>query len=277
MATPPMKLHKELEKIFGPDDSPTIPSFYINQLLRLTWSGKLGSDGVRPLCWRVFLGIISNTDKGLWKNQLQQQTVDYNALKDKILPSLDKVKADPLSSLLTGEGQSEEWSNFHKNTELSNFIKGDLDRLYLTGIEEDDYFQSKNRRTMLLSILFLWSLQHPSTSYRQGMHELVGCVLYVVEIERQEWERAFAKKEISPNHSLCGAFSEASVEAHTYYLFERLMVELQPLYDPTCTLKHGAEGQPFVVQFCTKIQGQLCAMCLSVLLVKHLSCDTCLA
>lgn len=127
MAAAPLKLHKELEKIFGPDDSPTIQSFYIKQLLRLAWSGKMCSEGLRPICWRVLLGIISSTDKSLWKSQLQQQTESYSALKDRILPSLDKVKADPLSMLSTGDGQSEEWNSYYKSVELSNFIKGRLD------------------------------------------------------------------------------------------------------------------------------------------------------
>lgn len=211
------------------------------------------------MCWRVFLGVISDKNKSNWKQELDKQVMDYNALKLKILPSLDKVSVDPLSGFSSGGEQSEEWSQYYKNIELSNFIKGDLDRLYLTGIEEDGYFQTANRRSMLSSILFLWSLQNPTTSYRQGMHEIVGCILYVVEIERLEWEKAVSRKEFSVNHSMHGAFSEASVEAHTYYLFNRIMEELQPLYDPVSTLSHGVESQPFVVQFCTKIQGE-CSM-----------------
>ena len=125
MAAAPLKLHKELEKLFGPDDSPTIQSFYIKQLLRLAWSGKTCSEGLRPICWRVLLGIISSTDKSQWKNQLEQQTKSYADLKERILPSLDKVKADPLSMLSSGgDGQNEEWNSYYKSVELSNFIKG---------------------------------------------------------------------------------------------------------------------------------------------------------
>lgn len=147
----------------------------------------------------------------------------------------------------------------------------------MTGIEEDGYFQTKTRRAMLLSILFVWSLQNTSTSYRQGMHEIVGCILFVVECERSEWEKAIARKEVSVNHSLHGSFSEQTLEAHTYYIFERIMLELQPLYDPVLTRSHGVEAQPFVVQFCTKVQGRetercllaICCNCLSRTLPSH--------
>jgi len=78
-----------------------------------------------------------------------------------------QVKMDPLSALSTGNDQGEEWNAYYKNIELSNFIKGDLDRLYLNGIEED-FFQTPVHRTSVLSILFIWASLNPSISYRQG-------------------------------------------------------------------------------------------------------------
>jgi hypothetical protein len=65
--------------------------------------------------------------------------------------------------------------------ELVSFIKGDLERLYVTGID-DTYFEAKWRRDVLLNILLVWALQNPHISYRQGMHEIVGPVLYVIEL-----------------------------------------------------------------------------------------------
>lgn len=49
------------------------------------------------------------------------------------MPSIDKVKVDPLSALSDGDEFSEEWTAFYKNVELISFIKGDLDRLYMSG------------------------------------------------------------------------------------------------------------------------------------------------
>lgn len=137
--------------------------------------------------------------------------------------------------------------------ESLKLIIADLDRLYLTGVD-DEFFKEKERRKMLENILFIWSARHESVSYRQGMHEIAGTVLLVVEHELDGWgieglsERD--EKELN-NHALRGCFTNANVEAYTFWLFERIMKDLSPLYDPAV----GADHQPAVVQYCTNIQG----------------------
>jgi len=81
------------------------------------------------------------------------------------------------------------------------------------------------------------------------MHEILGSLLYCVEKELEEWA-----SDPSPN-PLRALFSPQTVEAHSFWLFERLMLELEPIYDPVPTSSHGVESQPFVVQYCVKIQG----------------------
>lgn len=247
-----MRINKEINKLFGPDESPTIQSFYIKQLLRFAWSGNMSSEALRALCWRVLLGILCGSDKSKWHITLKDQVTSYHELKMKIMPSLDKVEMDPLSALSSGGSQSLEWENYYKNIDLTNFVNCDLDRLFMTGIDEA-YFQQKKRREMLLSIILIWSSQHPSISYRQGMHEILGVIIFIVEIEKQEWQKAKERNEIPPNHALRDSFSDKTVEAHTYHLFSRIMDELKPLYDPSA-VSTGVESQPFVVQFCSKIQ-----------------------
>lgn len=51
----------------------------------------------------------------------------------------------------------------------------------------DEYFKTEKRQAMLLNILFIWSKLHPDTSYRQGMHEIVAPIFYVLEQEQEEW------------------------------------------------------------------------------------------
>ena len=51
--------------------------------------------------------------------------------------------------------------------ELVNFIKGDLSRLYMSGID-DEFFQTPRRKEIVLNVLFVWSAKNPNTSYRQG-------------------------------------------------------------------------------------------------------------
>lgn len=184
----------------------------------------------------------------------------YNTVKATVLPSLDKVSVDPLSSLSSGESQSNEWSIYYKNVDLINFIQTDLDRLYITGIP-DEYFESPARRAMLLAILLIWSFDHPVISYRQGMHEMAGYVMFCVETELAAFNALRATgtdaKPANDSYGLLNVIDEQHVEANTYHLFVRIMNELEPLYDPVSLTPRGAENQPFVVQFSAKVQGTI--------------------
>jgi hypothetical protein len=112
---------------------------------------------------------------------------------------------------------------------------------------------------MLLGILLIWSFDHPVISYRQGMHEMAGYMLYCIELELSAWNvlRATATdiKPANDPYGLLNALTEENIEAHTYNLFKRIMNELEPIYDPVSLTPKGVENQPFVVQFSAKVQG----------------------
>eukprot|EP01039_Chlorochromonas_danica_P006565 gene6565-7247_t len=227
-------LKRELDKIFGPEEGASITLAHIKQLLKSAWQG-----------------LLSSSSKSLWVSELEEMVTQYDHVKDQVMPSIDKVKVDPLSALSDGETISEEWALFYQNVELINFINGDLDRLYLNGVEEN-FFQRKFMRSILLSNLFIWASEHGHLSYRQGMHEICGIVLYVVYAEYEAWQRAKENDEGLESYYLASSFTEEKIEAYTYAIFNRIMMELEPLYDPLPVA--GAENMPFIVQYCTKIQ-----------------------
>ena len=206
------------------------------------------SPAIRGLAWRVFLGVLPyNKPMTTWRAELEKQSSDYARMKEDTMPSLVKVQADPLCGLSDGKNE-DEWTAYYKNIELSNFINGDLDRLYMSGVD-DEYFQTPFRRALLLSVLLLWALRHKRTSYRQGMHEIAAPILYVLEIELAAFAAASAEEQ-----QLFG-LSEASLEAHTFVLLERIMDDLETLYDPTPS-PTSPDKQPEIVAFCSKIQEQ---------------------
>jgi hypothetical protein len=140
---------------------------------------------------------------------------------------------------------------------------------------DDEYFKTERRQAMLLNILFVWSSLHEKTSYRQGMHEVVAPLLMVLEIERSAWEMTSTDAQLAsldplsppslspPSHifdplslrdAICS--DDSIIESETYWLFERVMRDLEPLYSPVT----GADEQPAIVHYCTKIQGTIAYM-----------------
>ena len=57
-----------------------------------------------------------------------------------------------------------------------------MTRLYPDGAE--DFFEAAPVRHSLVNVLFVWCRMHPDTSYRQGMHELVAPLYFVLEGEK---------------------------------------------------------------------------------------------
>ena len=127
----------------------------------------------------------------------------------------------------------------------------------MTGIA-DDYFEDQRRRDIILHVLFVWAAQHKTTSYRQGMHEIAGPILFVLEQEMQAFQNTTS--------SMSSSFSTETLEAHSYYIFEKIMDEMEPLYDPTVSNK---DEQPQVVHFCANLQENLLRQ-LDPLLCDHL-------
>jgi TBC1 domain family member 5 len=127
---------------------------------------------------------------------------------------------------------------------------------------DDEYFKSTVHHNILLNILFIWVTRHRKTGYRQGMHEIVAPVLLVLQQERQAWTiyltlsqsadpTSFPKSQQLQAFANC--LSEEYLEASTYWIFERIMTELEALYSPVTS----ADEQPIVVHYCTKIQGTI--------------------
>ena len=115
----------------------------------------------RCIYWRYLFGLISSRSTTTWVAELKTSEVEYAVLKNDIFPSITNVGFDPLS-----ENNTESMIYFEKVEKVKS-IELDLNRLYITGID-DDYFHTKKRKNILLSVLLIWSVLHPKISYRQG-------------------------------------------------------------------------------------------------------------
>ncbi|KAL8129642.1 hypothetical protein V2J09_018797 [Rumex salicifolius] len=91
--------------------------------------------------------------------------------------SANRVMDNPLS-----ENPDSMWGRFFRNAELEKMLDQDLSRLYP---EHGSYFQTPGCQSMLRRILLLWCLRHPEYGYRQGMHELLAPLLYVIHADLQ--------------------------------------------------------------------------------------------
>ncbi|CAA7062433.1 unnamed protein product [Microthlaspi erraticum] len=153
-------------------------------------SGDHRFDKLRGVRWRINLGILPSSPSSTI-DELRRVTADsrrrYAALRRRLLidPHLPKKGINspdftidnPLS-----QNPDSTWGRFFRNAELEKTLDQDLSRLYP---EHGSYFQSSGCQGMLRRILLLWCLKHPEIGYRQGMHELLAPLLYVLQVDVQ--------------------------------------------------------------------------------------------
>ncbi|XP_028751410.1 uncharacterized protein LOC114711211 [Neltuma alba] len=141
---------------------------------------------LRGLQWRINLGVLPSSAS---IDYLRRATADsrrrYACLRRHLLidphtpkrgsNSPDLVIDNPLS-----QNPDSTWSRFFRSAELERMVDQDLSRLYP---EHGSYFQTPGCQGMLRRILLLWCLKHPECGYRQGMHELLAPLLYVLQVD----------------------------------------------------------------------------------------------
>ncbi|KAK6235839.1 Rab-GAP-TBC domain - like 10 [Theobroma cacao] len=146
---------------------------------------------LRSVQWRINLGILpSSSSSSSSIDDLRRVTADsrrrYAGLRRRLLvdphvpkdggsSSPDLVMDNPLS-----QNPDSTWGRFFRNAELEKMVDQDLSRLYP---EHGSYFQTPGCQGMLRRILLLWCLGHPECGYRQGMHELLAPLLYVLHVD----------------------------------------------------------------------------------------------
>jgi hypothetical protein len=64
------------------------------------------------------------------------------------------------------------------------------------------------------------------------MHEIAGPILFVLETELKAFTDYYASHPDAPT-TFKTVFTNSALEAHTFWIFEKIMDELEPLYDPT--------------------------------------------
>ncbi|XP_047977313.1 TBC1 domain family member 5 homolog A-like [Salvia hispanica] len=142
----------------------------------------------RGVRWRIDLGILPSYPSAS-VDDLRRITANsrrrYAALRRQLLvdphipkdgsSSPDRVMDNPLS-----QNPDSMWGRFFKNAELERMLDQDLTRLYP---ERDSYFQTSVCQGILRRILLLWCLRNPEYGYRQGMHEILAPLLYVLHVD----------------------------------------------------------------------------------------------
>lgn len=91
------------------------------------------------------------------------------------------------------------------------------------------YFRQPATQNMMLDILFVWCKMHPRIGYRQGMHEILAPILWVVERDAIEQENPAVG---TADKTLTDMLDSQYIEHDTYTLFSLIMQTAKLFYAP---------------------------------------------
>ncbi|XP_074652498.1 TBC1 domain family member 5-like isoform X4 [Tubulanus polymorphus] len=235
----------EWERLFNCSD-------YLRNLRSLGMDGMLRSCRFRSICWRVYLEVLPE-DRDEWIKKTLDNRKIYTDLKDELIvnphklpENIDLSRNNPLSQ----EDESP-WNQYFQDNELRLTIKQDVIRTF----PELEFFQSSSLRDRMVDLLFCYARQHCRLSYRQGMHELLAPLIFVLHCDHQAFlhaceletvdliehhERNVVKELLDPEY----------LEHDAYAMFCQVMDSVEPWYQareitPPSKLQALAAAQPF--------------------------------
>ena len=147
--------------------------YRVENLKKFSMEGELNKELLRPIAWKIFLGVLPNTGSlREWVEIISNQREEFKK-KIKKFCKIKKFIGDPLGGGSKKKKASADTS--YEDNDLKNSINKDLDR---TRQEIDLFLQSKIKN-ILANVLYIWSKENQDISYRQGMHELLA-ILFLV-------------------------------------------------------------------------------------------------
>ncbi|XP_046683921.1 TBC1 domain family member 5 [Homalodisca vitripennis] len=187
-------------------------------------SGGLRGCRLRSVCWKLLLGILTGGNPQQWVQQIKQIRNNYVDLFDKVKinPWLD-MDTD-LDNPLSQDAESP-WHQYFCDQELQNVIKMDVVRTF-PGVE---FFRDEKIQQAMVNILFCYARDHPSMCYRQGMHEILAPLLFVVHCDYQTYVNTVGVNK-SSSDPMQTILDPTYVEEDTYAVFAKVMFAIQGSY-----------------------------------------------
>ncbi|KAI5087247.1 TBC1 domain family member 5, partial [Silurus meridionalis] len=197
----------------------------------LAWIRQSGINGLlrgsrfRSICWKLYLDILPE-DKSQWTKKTKDFRDQYEQIKERHITNprkaagqQDLVVNNPLS-----QDEGSLWNKFFQDKELRGMIKQDVLRTF----PEMRFFQEEDIRTKLTDILFCYARENEQLLYKQGMHELLAPIVFVLHFDHQAFQHA--SETGTPSEEMKVVLDPKFHEHDAYAMFSQLMETAEPWF-----------------------------------------------
>ncbi|EXJ95876.1 hypothetical protein A1O1_01001 [Capronia coronata CBS 617.96] len=197
-------------------------------------------DGLRSVCWKAFLlyGPLSQLS---WSKPLAESRSAYVSLRDHFLRFIEHPNdlhssADPLA-----DDDNSPWSTLRQDEISREEIFQDVTRC----MQDNYFFREPATQKKLLDILFIYAKLNPDIGYRQGMHELLAPILWVIQQDAIDATTVPSTgKQDEGTDFMIEVLDAKFVEHDAFNLFCAVMQTAKPSYE----MGENTESSPIVAR-----------------------------
>ncbi|KAL0961840.1 hypothetical protein UPYG_G00332360 [Umbra pygmaea] len=200
-------------------------SNYLSRIRQAGISGRLRSSRFRSVCWKLYLDVLPE-DKSQWMNKTKELRAQYEKIKETHItnPRKAAVQQDLVVNNPLSQDEGSLWNKFFQDKDLRGMIKQDVMRTF----PEMRYFQEEDVRTKLTDILFCYARENEQLLYKQGMHELLAPIVFVLHCDHQTFQHA--SETAHPSEEMRCVLNPAFHEHDAYAMFSQLMETAEPWF-----------------------------------------------
>ncbi|XP_052094505.1 TBC1 domain family member 5-like isoform X1 [Mytilus californianus] len=206
---------------------------YRRLLKHYAMNGYLRSSRFRSVSWKVFLEVLPD-DVNLWVSKTREWRNKFDDLKNSLIVNprkavdhIDLCVNNPLS-----QADESPWNRFFQDNELRLTIKQDVIRTF----PEVQFFQSEEIQERMIDLLFIICKTRSTISYKQGMHELLAPLVFVLHCDHQAFLHA-SEVESLGNEELPvfweiikEVMNPSYLEHDAYAMLSQIMETVEPWY-----------------------------------------------
>ncbi|XP_007505201.2 TBC1 domain family member 5 isoform X1 [Monodelphis domestica] len=203
-------------------------------------NGQLRSSRFRSVCWKLFLNVLPQ-DKSQWTSQTKELRAWYNRIKERHITNPRKAagQQDLMINNPLSQDEGSLWNRFFQDKELRAMIEQDVKRTF----PEMQYFQQENVRKILTDVLFCYARENEQLLYKQGMHELLAPIVFILHCDHQAF--LHASEAARPSEEMKALLNPEYLEHDAYAMFSHLMETAEPWFS---TFEHdGQKGKDTMV------------------------------
>ncbi len=227
--------------------------YRVENLKTFAKEGDLNKELLRPIAWKIFLGVLPNTTSlREWVEIISNQREEFKK-KIKKFCKIKKIKGDPLGGGTKKKKVQNDTS--YEDNDLKTGINKDLDRTR----QEIDLFTQSKIRNIIANVLYIWSKENPDISYRQGMHELLAIIFLVFypyyfpstrkpKNTKEDIIEYLKDLELYKEDLYIFFHDEEEIQSDLFFTFEALMKKgMSNLFDPKILQKDDIDYKMYEI------------------------------